>query len=142
MYYFWAGLNVLFGSFETANDTNVILAMIESAAGLAALDDILDAPGIDGVFVGPFDLSIALTGSIQPTHAAVGVALDKVLAACRTRNKIATVMGATGQRASELLAMGFDLVAIGPDHAHLRDGARAALETARGGSAAITRSGY
>jgi 4-hydroxy-2-oxoheptanedioate aldolase len=116
--------------------------MIETNAGLAVLDDILSVEGVDGIFVGPFDLSIALTGSIQPSHPLIDEALAKILAACRARGKIATVMGATGQRAAELIAMGFDLVAVGPDHAHLREGARAALEAARGRANLGGKSGY
>lgn len=118
---------------KTANRTTLALAMIETREGLAALDDILDVPGIDGIFVGPFDLSIALTGAIQPTHPKVEVALDQVLAACRQRQKLATVMAAAGERARELIGKGYDLIAIGPDHAHLRAGASAALNLARGG---------
>lgn len=126
---------------KTANRTTLALAMIETRQGLAALDDILNVPGIDGVFVGPFDLSIALTGAIQPTHPDVEAAIDRVLAACRQRHKLATIMGATGERARKLIDKGYDLVAIGPDHAHLREGARQALLLARGNSSNTT-AGY
>ena len=41
----------------TANDQICLILQIESRAGLAALDDILAMPGIDGVFIGPSDLA-------------------------------------------------------------------------------------
>ena len=44
--------------FKQANDFSLIVAMIETREAIAAVDDILAVPGIDGVFVGPSDLSI------------------------------------------------------------------------------------
>ena len=45
-----------------ANDHVVTLAMIETRTALDNLDAIVDTPGIDGLFLGPSDLSIALSG--------------------------------------------------------------------------------
>ena len=46
----------------TANAATLAFAMIETSAAYAALSEILAVEGLDGVFVGPSDLSIALTG--------------------------------------------------------------------------------
>ncbi len=57
------------------------IAMIETRQALDAIDDILAVPGLDGVFVGPGDLSITLTNgaTIDPLHAEVTAALKVVV---------------------------------------------------------------
>jgi 4-hydroxy-2-oxoheptanedioate aldolase len=47
---------------QQANDTVVTLAMVETQQALDNLEDILTTPGLDGVFVGPGDLLLSLTG--------------------------------------------------------------------------------
>ena len=57
---------------ETANARTFTFAMIETARALTALEDILAVSGIDGVFVGPSDLSVTLsTGSVAPFSSAI-----------------------------------------------------------------------
>ena len=60
----WSGLDAA-AYLQTANATAQAIAMIETRAALDALDDILAVDGIDGVFVGPSDLSIALSGGVS-----------------------------------------------------------------------------
>ena len=43
--------------FARANDEVAVLLMVEGSAGVAALPEVLETPGIDGIFVGPYDLS-------------------------------------------------------------------------------------
>lgn len=50
---------------QHANNEILTLAMIETREGLADLDAILDTEGLDGVFIGPNDLSLTLTGSAK-----------------------------------------------------------------------------
>lgn len=116
-----------------ANQHCLAIAMIETRAALDALDEILAIDGIDGVFLGPYDLSIAfLRGAgIDPTHPEVEKALDKVLERCRARGKYACVMAGGGERAKELRQRGFDMVAIGPDVAQLRLGAQTMIRAAQ-----------
>lgn len=118
---------------KSANKSTLTIPMIETAGALAAIDDILAVDGIDGVFVGPYDLSIALSSGagINPLHPDVLKALEKALAACRARSKAALVMAGSGERARELIAMGFDMIAVGPDNVQLREGARSMLTIAR-----------
>ena len=58
---------------NAANAMTQAIAMIETRAALDALDDILAVDGVDGVFVGPSDLSIALSGgaTLEPRGAAL-----------------------------------------------------------------------
>lgn len=51
--------------FAVGNTKTVSFAMIETPEAVAALDDILAVPGIDGVFVGPADLSLTVSKGAQ-----------------------------------------------------------------------------
>jgi 4-hydroxy-2-oxoheptanedioate aldolase len=116
-----------------ANALTTTLAMIETREALAALDDILAVPGIDGVLVGPSDLSIALSngGHVDAGHADVWTALDHTVARCRAHKKASAVFSMDGKRAHELLRRGFDLIALSNDVIQLRAGVRAMVEDAR-----------
>ena len=74
-----------------ANEVVVTLAMIETRTAMNNLAAIAATPGIDVLFVGPSDLSIALTDgtTVDPHSVAVEVALEKVVAAARGAGKIA-----------------------------------------------------
>ncbi|MBM6595502.1 HpcH/HpaI aldolase family protein [Microvirga pudoricolor] len=120
--------------FLQGNGLTAAFAMIETAAALSIVDEILAEPGIDGVFVGPADLSIALFDGkrLDAEAPEVDRALDHVLARARAAGKLAAVYSATGERAAAMVRKGFDLVAVGSDTAMLRLGAQASLKTARG----------
>jgi 4-hydroxy-2-oxoheptanedioate aldolase len=49
-----------------ANDNILAFAMIETAEGMANLDAIAATPGLDGIYVGPADLTLSLTGGACP----------------------------------------------------------------------------
>ncbi|NBJ10631.1 HpcH/HpaI aldolase family protein [Microvirga arsenatis] len=118
---------------KQANDLTVTFAMVETREALAIVDDILAVPGIDGIFIGPSDLSIALSGGkgLDPAGAEVDKALDHALARAKAAGKIAAVYAVSGARAAELSAKGFHLIAVGSDMGMLRAGAQAALAAAR-----------
>lgn len=118
-----------------ANDLTVSFAMVETREALAIIDDILGVPGIDGVFIGPADLSIALSGgrSVDPASAGLDKALDHVLARVKAAGKVAAIYAASGARAGELARKGFNMVAIGNDLTMLRAGAQASLAAAQQG---------
>jgi 4-hydroxy-2-oxoheptanedioate aldolase len=116
-----------------ANGLTVTFAMIETREALNIVDDILAVPGIDGIFIGPSDLSIALSGGkgLNPTGAEVEKAVDHALFRARAANKVAAIYAVSGARAAELSAKGFNMVSIGSDISMLKAGAQAALAAAR-----------
>ncbi|MCG7393277.1 aldolase/citrate lyase family protein [Microvirga sp. ACRRW] len=118
-----------------ANDLTVSFAMVETREALAIIDEILEVPGIDGVFAGPADLSIALLGGkgVDPASAEVEKALDHVLARVRAAGKIAAIFAPSGARAGDLARKGFNMVCIGSDMSMLRAGAQASLAAAQQG---------
>lgn len=114
----------------------VAIAMVETKEALNALDDILSTDGIDAVFVGPSDLSIALSNgaNVNPARADVAAALEHVLARAHAHKKSACCFAPTPERAKDLAIKGYNLMAIGTDFGQLRSGARAQISIARGQS--------
>jgi 4-hydroxy-2-oxoheptanedioate aldolase len=117
-----------------ANDSTLALAMIETVPAVEALEAILDVPGLDGVFVGPSDLSISMSGGKALDHRlpeAVAV-MERLIAGAKRRGKVTAIFCNGGEAAARNAAMGFDLMAVGSDMGFVLDGARAALAAARG----------
>jgi len=119
--------------FSKANGFSLALAMIETREALAVVDEILAAPEIDGIFVGPPDLSIALSNGAEnnPAGPEASAALEHALARAKAAGKFIGVYAPSGERGGELAKKGFDLVSIGTDTGFLRAGAQAALAAAR-----------
>jgi 4-hydroxy-2-oxoheptanedioate aldolase len=117
-----------------SNDLTVSFAMVETRESLNIIDEILAVPGIDGVFIGPSDLSIALSGGagVNPTGPEVEKALDHVLARVAAAGKFSAIFASSGARAGELVRKGFHMVSIGNDMSMLKAGAQASLAAARG----------
>ncbi len=119
---------------RNANAFTLAIAMVETREAIAALDDILATPGIDGVFVGPSDLSIALNdgASLDAQGADVDAALTKIVASAKAHGKFAAAFCHTGERANQLAKRGFSLCSVSSDQMLLRLAARQELARARG----------
>ena len=117
-----------------ANDEILTLAMIETREGLGNLDAILATEGLDGLFIGPNDLSLTLTGSAsaESQHPEMLAAVELVLARSREHNKIAGIFCTSGQAAADRLAQGFHFVTPANDVMQLGRAAREAIAQARG----------
>jgi 4-hydroxy-2-oxoheptanedioate aldolase len=119
--------------FAQANGFTTALAMVETREALGIIDDILSVSSIDGVFIGPSDLSIALSKGARndPAGAEVEQALDHAVKRAKAAGKLIAVYAATGERAAAFARLGFNLIAIGSDTGFLRAGAQTALAAAR-----------
>lgn len=121
-----------------ANDRNVVIAMIETPSALSELDAICATPGLDGVYVGPSDLSLAVGGAF-PMDPAVSTefetAVTRVREAARQAGIAAGIHTPNGTTAARRLAEGYTFASIASDLSHLEQAARTHLETARGQSA-------
>jgi 4-hydroxy-2-oxoheptanedioate aldolase len=118
---------------KVANQMTVAIAMVETRTALDAIDEILAVDGIDGIFIGPSDLSIALSNGTQlaPNSAEIDRAMVHALERCLYHGKFICAFGSDGERAGELLKLGFHFVIAGGDSAQLRAGARTAITAAR-----------
>lgn len=120
-----------------SNATTVVLAMIETPEGLANVEAICAVPGIDGIYVGPSDLRIAVGGA-SPSDSSVDEAFTAAVARCRTAAEAAGVCAGihtfTGASAAAMLSDGYTLTTVSADLTHLEQIAREHLQVARGGS--------
>jgi 4-hydroxy-2-oxoheptanedioate aldolase len=114
------------GYFPEANRELLTLAMIETAAGLENVEAIVATPGLDGVYIGPSDLSLALGG--QPNQDSddprLMAAFDRILAACKAAGVKAGVHTMSPAYAQKMIQRGFDLVTIMGDVRYLTSGRR------------------
>ena len=113
-----------------ANDEILTFAMIETPSGLENLGAIAQTAGLDGLFVGPVDLSLNLTGQpvVDLDSGPLMGALEQVIEACTTHGLIPGVFASNGQEAARMHAIGFRFVTVGADAAHMTRGLSAATK--------------
>jgi 4-hydroxy-2-oxoheptanedioate aldolase len=118
-----------------ANALTVTFAMIETRTALANLEAIVATPGIDGLFLGPSDLSIALSEgrTLDPLSKDVDTEIDRIVAAAGKAGKIAGAYCHTAARAVALRKRGFRFLAVASDMGFLRAGAAASLKVLQDG---------
>jgi 4-hydroxy-2-oxoheptanedioate aldolase len=116
-----------------ANALTVTFAMIETRTALGNVDAIAATPGLDGLFLGPADLSIALSGGadVDPLAGVVERELERIIAATGKAGKIMGAYCHTAERAVALAKRGVRFLAVGSDMGFLRAGAAATLSACR-----------
>ena len=116
------------------NTLTFTLAMIETRTALDNVAAIAATPGIDGLFLGPSDLSIALSqgATIDPLSPDVDRELERIADAARKAGKIMGAYCHSAERAVALAKRGVRFMAVGSDLGFLRAGAAAALNTLKG----------
>ncbi len=116
-----------------ANTETIAFAMIETRTALANVDAIAATPGIDALFLGPADLSIALSNgkAVDPMGSEVDAGLDHILAAAHKAGKFVGAFCHTPERANALGQRGVRFLTIQSDMAFLRAGASAALKAVK-----------
>jgi 4-hydroxy-2-oxoheptanedioate aldolase len=117
-----------------ANDGTLTLAMIETTAALGNVEAIAATPGIDALFVGPYDLSTALSGGTAQDVTAPQVerAIDKICAAAKKAGKTPGIYCRDAERALAMAQRGFRFITIGSDLGLVREGAAGMLKALRG----------
>lgn len=117
-----------------ANDGTLTLAMIETPMALAQVESIAETPGIDALFIGPYDLSTMLSGgkAQDVTAPEVERAIDQICAAAKTAGKIPGIYCNGAERALAMAERGFRFVTVGGDLGYLRDGIAAQLKALKG----------
>ncbi len=118
-----------------ANDLTVTFAMIETQTALNNCEAIAATPGIDALFLGPADLSIALSngGKVDPMASEVDREIDRITAAATKAGKIMGAYCHDAARALALAKRGVRFLAVGSDMGFLRAGAAAALKALKSG---------
>ena len=117
---------------QTNRDT-LAIAMIETRAALGVVEAILELDGIDGVFVGPSDFSIALSDGarVDPTDELMLNAAGEIARKARDLGKIPCTLATTAEAGRRARDLGFRFIALGIDFAYLSNGANALVNGAR-----------
>lgn len=100
---------------ETANRETLLLPQCETAGAFETIEKIAALPGIDGIFIGPYDLSIALGMPGEFRSPAFTAAIARILHACKAANKLSFMYANNAEQARAYIAQGFDAVVIGMD---------------------------
>jgi 4-hydroxy-2-oxoheptanedioate aldolase len=108
----------------TADDEILLMLQIENRAGLAALDDIASTEGVDGIFIGPSDLSADL-GYLGNTGAPeVRAVIEDAIRRIRSHGKPVGIFMMDPAMARHYIDLGVTFVAIGVDALLMVKGAR------------------
>jgi 4-hydroxy-2-oxoheptanedioate aldolase len=117
-----------------ANETVITMAMIETAQAVENLDAILDTPGLDGVYVGPADLSQSIAGKPQTdlTEPRLVEVLEQIVAGCKKRGQVAGIHVASPAYGAQIISKGYQFVTIVSDGRLLANACQQALGEIRG----------
>ena len=100
---------------HTANDQVCLLVQAESAQALDNIDSIATTQGVDGVFIGPADLSADMGYPGQPDHPKVEEAIDHMIARTVAAGKIAGIITFDESRLNEYAEKGVTFLGVGGD---------------------------
>ena len=116
-----------------ANETVVSFAMIETAQALDNLDAILSVEGLDAIYIGPSDLSLALGCKpvFDDVDPPVAQAIDHIVARARHHGVVAGVHNGRADVARARVAKGFRFVTLGSDARLLASGSQQLLVAMR-----------
>ena len=116
-----------------ANRMTMVFAMVETVEALANLDEIAATPGLDGLFVGPSDLSITLSNGagIDKLGPKTLAAMERVVAAARKNGLVAGAFGGGADAIRTYSGLGYTFIAAGVDVDLMQTGAAALLKAVK-----------
>ncbi|MDD1012738.1 4-hydroxy-2-oxoheptanedioate aldolase [Pseudomonas rubra] len=124
--------NSIPGYLDQADEQMCLLVQIESLEGLRNLDAIAAVEGVDGVFIGPADLSASMGYRGNPAHPEVQVAIEQAIERIQQAGKAAGILSADQTLARRYLELGAGFVAVGVDTTVLMKGLQGLVGTFKG----------
>lgn len=100
---------------DKADEQMCLLVQIESLDGLANLDAIVNVEGVDGVFIGPADLSASMGHRGKPGHPEVQAVIEDAIIRIRNAGKAPGILSADEKLAGRYIELGAAFVAVGVD---------------------------
>ena len=100
---------------ETCNHETLLLPQCETVGCLEHIEEITAMDGVDGIFVGPFDLSIALGRPGEFDAPEVHDAILRVQAACKRNGKLSMIFTGGPEASRQRFAEGYDSATMGMD---------------------------
>jgi 4-hydroxy-2-oxoheptanedioate aldolase len=119
---------------QHANDTIVTFAMIETAQALDNLDAILSVEGLDAIYIGPSDLSLALgcNPTFDELDPKAAQAVDHILERAKAHGLVAGIHNGSADAALKRIAKGFQFVTVSSDARLMAAGAQQVMAKMRG----------
>ena len=130
---------------DEANNEILKFAMIETKESLDNLDEIMQTPGLDGIYIGPADLSLAIgekPSFDKPEGDPVYAVIMKILEHAKKNKIIAGIQNGQPEYADKMVKKGFQLVTIGTDQRFMTAAAKTALGIIRKNQKKDTGKGY
>ena len=124
---------------DHANDEILKLAMIETKESIEKLDEIMSTPGVDGIYIGPADLSLAIgekPSFDKPENTKAYSEILRVLEHAKKNKIFAGIHNGTPEYATKMIEKGFNFVTIASDLRFMTTGAKEAIEKLKGKSKA------
>ncbi|KAJ7121564.1 Pyruvate/Phosphoenolpyruvate kinase-like domain-containing protein [Mycena epipterygia] len=110
--------------FAAANDAILVMVQIETKEGLANVKEIAEVDGVDVIFIGPYDLSIAM-GYPAPNpepHPEVEKAIQHIKEVTHKAGKKCAAFCVSGASAARRAAQGFDMINVTTDTTAISEG--------------------
>ena len=120
---------------DHANEEILKIAMIETKEALEKLDEIMSTPGIDGIYIGPADLSLAIgeePGFDKPENTKAYSEILKILEHAKKNNIFAGIHNGSPEYSQKMLDKGFNFVSIGADQRVLSAGSKDIVDKMKG----------
>jgi 4-hydroxy-2-oxoheptanedioate aldolase len=116
------------------NQLSVVFAMVETEEALNNLDAICAVDGIDGIFVGPSDLTISLSKgkSVDYSFDKTQAALATIAKTCARHKRIAGVFGGVPDHVKRCVDLGYRFISSASDTVMIEQGAKAFLKAVKG----------
>ena len=112
-----------------ANNEIAVILQAETAGALKNISEIVQVPGIDAIFIGPYDLSASLGKMGQLTDPEVEQAIQTIAQACRTAAIRLGIFAATAKEMAPFLEQNYTLLAVGTDALLMTQKAKEILNT-------------
>lgn len=133
--------NSLPGYLDQADEQMCLLVQVENREGLANLDAICAVEGVDGVFIGPADLSADMGHRGDPGHPEVQAAIDDAIVRIGRAGKAAGILSADEALVRRYIELGAAFVAVGVDTTVLMRGLQTLAGKFKEGAATSAQGG-
>ena len=130
---------------EHANEEILKMAMIETKEALNNLDEIMTTPGLDGIYIGPADLSLAMgekPSFDKKEDTKTYAEILKILEHAKKNKIFAGIHNGSTDYANKMIKKGFQFVTVGSDNRFITNGAKNTVENLKGKAKTELSKGY
>ena len=93
----------------------MLIPQCETVGCLEHIEEVVAIDGVDGIFVGPYDLSTAMGKPGRFTDPEILAAIERVLKACKVVNKPCFIYADSAEKSRKYFAQGFEAVTLSMD---------------------------